>query len=89
MIHEEEDKMVFTPMNIDGKRLKFPDSAIHILLGALHQRRLGIQAIISIKGKTYVIMGLPCGLPNCNCDALILNHLPTSKELKVYTKRRK
>lgn len=40
--------------------------------GALEPRGLGFKGRIKYAGAVYDVYGLPCGFPNCNCDAMVV-----------------
>lgn len=65
---------VFTPLegSVRGKRLRFPLKAVKVLEGSLDTRGRGQKAIVEIEGKKYKVIGCSCGLPNCMCDAYIV-----------------
>lgn len=61
----------FTPLDKNGKRLEFDMKNVKILEGTLFMRKLGLQAIVEIKGKKYKVYGRACSSPHCHCDAQI------------------
>ncbi|WP_216587768.1 hypothetical protein [Streptomyces brasiliscabiei] len=63
---------VFTPLNSDRtQRLVIPMDEVIVLSGSLDTREVGKKAVVSIKGKTFDVIGIPCDLLRCNCDAAI------------------
>jgi hypothetical protein len=63
---------VFTPREYGtNKRLRFNRDDVEILDGNLNQRGLGLKAIVRINNETYKVLGRSCGVPNCQCDAVI------------------
>lgn len=69
---EQVSKLVFTPLTADGRtRLRFKRSDVTILKGDLSVRRLGWQALVRIGSTVYNVIGCPCDLEGCNCDAFI------------------
>lgn len=66
------DTEKFTPMNADRtKRLEFDNADVEEISGDIHERVLGYRGLVRIKGTTYQVLGISCGLANCNCDAMI------------------
>jgi len=63
---------IFTPLNEERTiRGRFNRSDITVLSGDLFQRKAGRKAVIEIHGRTYQVIGISCGLPNCVCDAYL------------------
>ena len=63
----------FTPLNAEQtKRLSIPIKDVEILSGELFSRGVGKKAVVKIKGKTFNVIGLSCGLPNCQCDSKLV-----------------
>ncbi len=64
---------VFTPIEyVTGERLKFKRSSVKELSGSIDTRGENWTAMVKIKGRRYVVWGIPCNLIGCNCDATAL-----------------
>lgn len=51
------------------KRLSFPRSEVKLISGNLNLRTRGKHGVVEIFGTQYNVIGRSCGLPNCMCDA--------------------
>lgn len=64
---------VFTPLMADRRtRLRFNLSEVTVLGGDLDVRRTGWKARVRIGTAVYNVIGCPCDLDGCNCDAFIV-----------------
>ncbi len=71
---------MFTPMSEAlTERLKFEDHQVKTTDGDWRERGLGNKAIVVIggghelTGKHYLVRGLSCGAPGCDCDAQLID----------------
>jgi hypothetical protein len=65
------DSTPFTPRMPNGRRLKnVTHGDVELVSGSMTLRGLGHQAVVTMKGVTYNLVGTDCGLgSNCACDA--------------------
>ena len=66
-------KVVFTPLDKQyGKRLRFDMAKVNLVMGSIEVRKGGPKAVVLIENKLYIVIGCPCDLPDCMCDAYLL-----------------
>jgi hypothetical protein len=64
---------IFTPQSADRTfRHEFDMADVELLSGSLDTRKQGVKAKVRISGKIYKVKGVSCGLPGCNCDAVLI-----------------
>lgn len=62
---------VFTPRTLKGVRYEIPMSEVEVLDGSISERKVGLKAIVRIKGELMNVYGAQCNIKGCNCDAII------------------
>lgn len=63
---------IFTPMNeARTERLRFKISDVSVVSGSLDTRERGPKAIVEIDNIRYEVIGIPCDLDGCDCDAML------------------